>query len=172
MTDVSGLDICRQIRMMTDTPLILVSVDHDGELVVGGLEIGVDDFADSHMSDRELLARVKVASRRPRRTHNPTGLPSVAGYEIDRRARSVTCPNGVQIELTNLEFDLLVLFVANPGVALEREVIFNRVWGQRGLGNSRTIDTHVVTLRNKIPELKLSSVHGIGYRLDPIALVA
>ena len=99
-------------------------------------------------------------------------MPSIEGYQIDRRARSVIGPSGCPIELTNLEFDLLVLFVANPGAALEREVIFNRVWGQRGLGSSRTIDTHVVTLRNKIPELKLSSIHGIGYRLDPIALAA
>lgn len=172
LADMAGLEVCRQIRTMAETPLVMVSHRHDDELVVNGLEIGVDDFVKESTSDRELVARIQAIGRRPRTSHRQGQLPSVEGYKIDRRSRSVTSASGRPVELTNLEFDLLVLFVANPGAALEREFIFNRVWGQRGLGSSRTIDTHVVTLRNKIPELKLSSVHGIGYRLDPIALAA
>ncbi len=172
LDDMAGLELCRQIRSCADTPILLVSRLHDEELVINGLDLGVNDFAAETVSDRELVARVKALGRRQQESQSKGPLPTIEGFKIDRRARTVKDPEGCLVELTNLEFDLLVLFVANPGVALEREFIFNRVWGQRGLGSSRTIDTHVVTLRNKIVGLKVKSVHGIGYRLDPIQLAA
>lgn len=166
LPDMDGFEICRQIRLTSDTPIIILSALSDEADKVRGLELGADDYAVKTTSPRELLARMRAVTRRSGSTSDKRPIVHACGYEIDRNSHIVTDADGTPVELTHLEFDLLVLFAANPGVALERELIFNKVWNQEGLGTSRTIDTHVVTLRTKMPELIVSTIRGVGYRLE------
>ena len=167
LPDMSGFEVCRQIRLTSDTPIIILSALSDEADKIRGLELGADDYAVKTTSPRELLARMRAVTRRSGSTSDKRPILQTCGYKIDRNSHIVTNSGGAPVELTHLEFDLLVLFSSNPGVALERELIFNKVWNQEGLGTSRTIDTHVVTLRTKMPELLVSTIRGVGYRLDP-----
>lgn len=167
LPDMTGFEVCRQIRLTSETPVIILSALSDDADKVRGLELGADDYAVKTTSPRELLARMRAVTRRSGSTSDKRPILLTCGYEIDRNSHIVTNSSVTPIELTHLEFDLLVLFASNPGVALERELIFNKVWNQQGLGTSRTIDTHVVTLRTKMPELVVTTIRGVGYRLEP-----
>lgn len=165
LPDMDGFEVCRQMRLISDTPIVILSARTDEADKVLGLELGADDYTTKGTSPRELLARIRAVTRRSTNRVEADQVLRSWGYEVDRRAHTVLGPNGA-IELTHLEFELLVLFASKPGAALEREHIFNEVWNQQGLGSSRTIDTHVVTLRTKMPNLKITTVRGVGYRLE------
>jgi len=167
LPDMQGFEVLRRIRLTADTPVIILSALSDEADKVKGLELGADDYAVKTTSPRELLARMRAVTRRSGTTSDKRPILYACGYKIDRNSHIVSDPNEDPVELTHLEFDLLVLFASNPGVALERELIFNKVWNQQGLGTSRTIDTHVVTLRTKMPDLVVSTIRGVGYRLEP-----
>lgn len=166
LPDVDGMDICRQIRLDGDTPVIIVSAKDDSTERVLGLELGADDFVDKRMPRREILARIRAVRRR---AGVPDSRPQNAvahGYTVDRDARQVVDERGELISLTHLEFELLWLFVSHRGKAIDRLRIYEQVWQQELLGSGRTIDTHVRTLRQKLVNLQLTTVRGVGYRLE------
>ncbi len=168
LPDVDGFEICRQLRARSDTPIIILSARDDEADKVLGLELGADDYATKTMTPRELLARIRAVSRRVARQDMPEDpVIQLGEYEVDRRAHQVIGPDSTVIELTQKEFDLLAYLSAHPGVAYEREHLFNEVWHQEGLGSSRTIDAHVVSIRSKLPGIQIASIRGVGYRLEP-----
>ncbi len=166
LPDSDGFDVCREIRTHSDVPIIILSArDNEMDKVIG-LELGADDYATKDMSLRELLARIRAVTRRSGPNEAIGSLTEVGEHTVDRLARAVTTEEGTAVDLTQLEFDLLLYFLDQPGVALPREQIFNDVWHQADLGSSRTIDAHVVSLRGKIPDLTVSAIRGVGYRFE------
>lgn len=165
LPDMDGLDVCREIRAISQVPIVILSSKADEMNKVLGLELGADDYATKPFSPRELLARVRAIQRRVGTLPARLPLVEIGGYEVDFKRREVRSPDGV-IDLTAREFDVLRHFIDHRGAAVSRQELFSAVWGQEFLGRSRTVDAHVATLRGKLPNLDISTLRGIGYRLE------
>jgi DNA-binding response OmpR family regulator len=166
---MDGWEVCRQLRRRRiTTPIIMLTSRTQESDKVLGLEIGADDYVTKPFSPRELRARIKAALRR-------AGPETAAVYragdlEIDT-GRCEARRQGVGLELSALEFRLLVAFVRNAGRVLTREALLDAVWGPGTHVIDRVVDTHVMKLRRKLehPGTRqlLVGVRGVGYRLDP-----
>jgi len=164
LPDGEGIDLLKELRKTSDLPVVMVTARVDVIDKVLGLEIGADDYVTKPVEPRELLARIKARLRKPRAEPKGSSVLEHAGIRIDRDTRDVTF-EGKSIELTRMEFGLLVLLVENPGRVFSREELLNRVWGYERTPTTRTVDTHVVQLRTKLRAELIESVRGIGYRL-------
>jgi DNA-binding response OmpR family regulator len=158
-----GFDICRDIRSRSQIPILMLTArDEELDRVVG-LEFGADDYLTKPFSPRELVARMKAIFRRtePQERHDTFSLGDVV---LDRESHDVTV-DGKPVELTAKEFDLLAFFMANTGVAVSRDQLLDRVWGQEYPGGTRTVDVHVAQLRRKLrrPAL-IRTLRGTGYK--------
>jgi len=170
MPGLSGQEVCRQIRAtgMT-TPLIVLSALHSEMDKVQLLEIGADDYVVKPFGTRELLARIRAVLRRAAPAH--TTVMGFADVEVDLTRRLVS-KRGEELKMTRAEYNLLTFFLQNPDRALTREMILNSVWGYDSFPNTRTVDAHVVRLRQKLePDSSVPrhflTVHGVGYRFLP-----
>jgi DNA-binding response OmpR family regulator len=170
MPGLSGEEVCRRIRAngMT-TPLIVLSALCGEMDKVQLLEIGADDYVVKPFGARELLARIRAVLRRA--TPEETTVMGFAEVEVDLTRRSVS-KRGQEIKMTRAEYNLLTFFLQNPDRALTREMILNSVWGYDSFPNTRTVDAHVVRLRQKLePDSTVPrhflTVHGVGYRFLP-----
>lgn len=164
---MDGIDVCRELRSSSDIPIIMLTA-RDGEVDrVLGLEMGADDYVTKPFSPRELVARVKAILRRSDNPkHEAAAVLSVGTCEVNlgRREASVT---GEVVALAAREFDLLAYLAENRGLALSRRQLLDGVWGPDWVGDERTVDVHVRQLRKKLGDaLPLSTVWGVGYRLD------
>lgn len=159
---VSGFELMEYIAPL-EIPVIFITARDSVADRVRGLRMGADDYIVKPFEIVELLARVEAVLRR---NHKVDSMIEIADLHIDLRSRTVR--RGTQeIILTKKEFDILVLFVQNPGVALYRETIYQRVWGGDYMGSSRTVDLHVQRLRKKTGlENRIRAVHKVGYRLE------
>jgi two-component system, OmpR family, response regulator len=158
-----GFEICREIRSRSQIPILMLTArDEELDRVVG-LEFGADDYLTKPFSPRELVARMKAIFRRtePQERHDTFVLGDVV---LDRESHDVTV-EGKPVELTAKEFDLLAFFMANAGVAVSRDLLLDRVWGQEYPGGTRTVDVHVAQLRRKLrrPAL-IRTLRGTGYK--------
>ncbi|GAC1320380.1 MAG: response regulator transcription factor [Thermoleophilaceae bacterium] len=168
LPDLDGLDVCRRLRAAQPDLAILILTARDNELdVVGGLDAGADDYLVKPFRLSELLARVRSHMRRVGAVSHATEQPLQAGeLRVDRAARRAWLGSD-ELALRPKEFDLLVLFVSNPGIALTRERIMERVWDTSWMGSTKTLDTHVLGLRNKLGTHAIATLRGVGYRFDP-----
>lgn len=158
----TGFELMDYIRPM-GIPVIFLTAKSDLSDRVHGLKIGAEDYIVKPFEVVELLARVEVVLRRYNKL---AGVIEVGGLSIDTRSMRVT-RDGREIPLTNKEYNLLLLFARNPGAALYRETIYERVWGGDYNVGSRTVDLHIQRLRKKVGwETRLVSVHKVGYRLE------
>lgn len=157
-----GYDIMEYIRPLK-IPVIFITAKHDVRDRVKGLRLGAEDYLVKPFEVMELMARVEVVLRR----YNKTDALLTAGdVTVDVDARVVT-KAGRPIVLTNKEFGLLVLFIRNRNIALFRENLYEKVWGDEYLADSRTLDLHVQRLRRKMGwEENLVAVYKVGYRLE------
>lgn len=154
------LDYCKTL----DVPVIFLTAKGSVEDRVYGLHLGAEDYITKPFELMELLARVETVLRRCGKTGRILSLPPE--IEIDTASRKVT-RNGVPVALTAKEYDLLLLFVQNKNIALYRDRIYERVWGEEYLGDSRTVDLHIQRMRKKLGlEDRLVAVYKIGYRLE------
>jgi DNA-binding response OmpR family regulator len=170
MPGLSGLEVCKQLRAtgMT-TPLIVLSAVSGEMDKVQLLEIGADDYVVKPFGARELLARIRAVLRRT--TPEDGRLLEFSDVEVDL-TRRVVKKAGEELRLTRAEYNLLTYFLQNADRPLTREMILNSVWGYDWLPNTRTVDAHVVRLRQKLePEAArprhFLTVHGVGYRFLP-----
>jgi DNA-binding response OmpR family regulator len=167
---MSGIEVCRQLRKANvQTPIIVLSAIGEEIDKVLLLEIGADDYMVKPFGTRELLARIRAVLRR-----SSGDAPKILRFshtEIDLDRRTVTC-RGAEVKLTPAEYNLLTFFLQNADRVLTRDVILNSVWGYESYPNTRTVDAHVMRLRQKLePEPSTPShfvtVHGVGYRFLP-----
>lgn len=159
---INGYELIDYIRPL-EIPVIFITAKNDLQDRVKGLKLGAEDYIVKPFEIVELLARVEVVLRRYKKTNTVINIEDVS---IDTEARRVT-KNGTPVDLTIKEYDLLLLLVRNPGIALFRETLFERVWGYDYIGETRTLDSHVQRLRRKLGwEDKIKTVYKIGYRLD------
>jgi DNA-binding response OmpR family regulator len=170
MPGISGVEVCEQLRNMgLKTPLIVLSAMSDEIDKVRLLEIGADDYVVKPFSPRELLARIHAVLRRT--APEETKVMEFADVKVDL-TRRVVLKRDQELRLTRAEYNLLTYFLKNPDRALTRDVILNCVWGYDSFPNTRTVDAHVVRLRQKLePDSGVPrhflTVHGVGYRFLP-----
>jgi DNA-binding response OmpR family regulator len=170
MPGLSGIDVCRQMRVAgLKTPLIVLSAIGEEMDKVLLLEIGADDYVVKPFGTRELLARIHAVLRRTSGDDNK--VIAFADVEVDLTRRIVT-KRGEELKFTRAEYNLLTYFLQNPDRALTRDMILNSVWGYESFPNTRTVDAHVVRLRQKLePDVTsprhFLTVHGVGYRFLP-----
>lgn len=163
---MSGLDVCKQIRKDSDVPIIMLTARGDDVDRIVGLELGADDYLPKPFNPRELVARVKAVLRRAQPIERPREAITLGNLSIDPGRREVIV-GGKPVTLRAKEFDLLLTFIQNAGMVLDRERLLNLVWGFDYLGDSRTIDVHVTWLREKLSKstCRIQTVWGVGYKL-------
>ncbi len=170
MPGLGGIEVCKRLRASgSRLPVIVLSAVGDEIDKVLLLEIGADDYVVKPFGTRELLARIRALLRRT--SAEPMSALSFADVEVDLDQRTVR-RHQEEIRMTRAEFNLLAFFVQNPGKALSRDQILNSVWGYDSFPNTRTVDAHVVRLRQKLepdPEIPrhFLTMHGVGYRFLP-----
>jgi len=163
---VSGLDVCKEIRVESGVPIIMLTAKTDTVDVVLGLESGADDYVMKPFKPKELTARIRARLRRSE--SGSAEVLRVADVEIDVPGHQVT-RDGMAISLTPLEFDLLVALARKPRQVFTREVLLEQVWGYRHAADTRLVNVHVQRLRSKIekdpehPEVVVT-VRGVGYK--------
>jgi two-component system, OmpR family, response regulator len=161
---IDGFEVCRRIRSLGETPVIMLTARDEEVDRVLGLELGADDYVPKPFSPRELVARVKAVLRRAR-PKPPDDVLTLGRVELRRAAREATAPGGA-LDLTMKEFDLLACFIDNAGLALTREQLLEQVWGLEFPGGTRTVDQHVAQLRAKLDgALRIETLRGVGYKL-------
>jgi two-component system response regulator RegX3 len=168
---MSGTDVCKQLRVRSSVPVIMVTA-RDSEIdKVLGLELGADDYVTKPYSARELIARIRAVLRRGAEVEESGDLILESGpvrMDIDRHVVSV---HGERIALPLKEFDLLEYLMRNKGRVLTRGQLIDRVWGADYVGDTKTLDVHVKRLRSKIEvdpanPVRLVTVRGLGYKLE------
>ena len=166
-----GTEVCRQIRATSNVPVIMVSAKDDEVDKVVGLELGADDYVTKPYSPRELVARIRAVLRRGAGDGSPDTSTLEAGPVRMDVERHVVTVNGEGQRLPLKEFELLEMFLRNPGRVLTRGQLIDRVWGSDYVGDTKTLDVHVKRLRAKLepnpsePKF-LVTVRGLGYKLD------
>lgn len=165
-----GIEVCRQIRQFSDTYIIMLTAKEDEMDKVLGLSMGADDYLVKPFSPRELIARVKAMLRRPRSASIASSDPYVSGpLSVDVQSRTVTM-DGVDIQLTRTEFDLLATLMAYPATVLSRRQLIKSVWGDDWFGDDHVVDVHIAHVREKIGDEAseprfIRTVRGVGYAL-------
>ena len=144
---LGGVELCREIRRDSQVPIVFLSARTDAIDIVLGLEAGADDYVTKPFEPAVLAARVRAALRRARPAPMPDGgVDRVGPVAIDRAGHVVT-KDGVPLALTPTEYRLLAELMDNPGVALDRAALLERVWGYGWAGDSRLVDVHIQRLR-------------------------
>src|SRR5271156_3390205 len=170
MPGMTGVEVCKQLRAAgMKTPIIVLSALGDEIDKVLLLEIGADDYLVKPFGTRELLARIRAVLRRT--SPEARKVVHFSEVEVDLERRLVT-RRGEELKLTPAEYNLLTYFLQNPDRPLTRDMILNSVWGYQSFPNTRTVDAHVVKLRQKLePDPNVPrhflTVHGVGYRFLP-----
>lgn len=173
LPEIDGIEVCRRIRAIGKTPVIMVTARGDETDRIAGLETGADDYIAKPFSPRELVARVRAVLRR---TYDevqlrPKAPIETAGLVIDPRSRTVEA-RGKPVDLTAREFDLLWFLANHPAEVFTREQLLTRVWEYEWFGDTSTVTVHVRRLRTKVEEnpdepRHIKTVWGVGYRWDP-----
>jgi len=168
LPDADGIDVCRRLRAARPELAILILTARDRELdVVAGLDAGADDYLVKPFRLAELLARVRAHMRRAAAASTDRDEEPLKAGELtlDPAARRAW-RDGDELTLRPREFDLLALLIANAGRAVTRERIMQEVWDTEWLGSTKTLDTHILSLRQKLGPETITTLRGVGYRLE------
>jgi two-component system response regulator MtrA len=164
---IDGIEVCRLIRKESMVPIVMLSAKGETQDIVRGLEAGADDYMQKPFRDKaELIARIRTRLRRT--NSDVTGLLSIGDITIDVTAHEVRRGTKL-IQLTRLEFDLLVALAKDPGRVFTRDALLSEVWGYRQTTDTRLVNVHVQRLRSKVehdadrPEIVMT-VRGVGYK--------
>ena len=163
LDDKSGFDLIEEIRLQgRDIPVIFMSArDKEFDRIIG-LEKGSDDYITKPFSPKELVLRVNNVIKRVYKSENNRIM--IDGYELDEEQRKVFFGNE-EIDLTTKEFDFLMMFIKNKGIAFSRDKILENVWEENYYGSDRVVDDTLRRLRKKLPNLNIHTIYGYGYRL-------
>jgi two-component system, OmpR family, response regulator RegX3 len=173
LPEMSGTEVCRQLRVKSQVPIIMITA-RDSEIdKVVGLEIGADDYVTKPYSPRELVARIRAVLRRQSGDATETSAPTLAvgpvRMDVDRHVVTV---DGAPVQLPLKEFELLELLLRNAGRVLTRGQLIDRIWGADYVGDTKTLDVHVKRLRSKVEPSPsnprhIVTVRGLGYKFEP-----
>ncbi|MDP2719921.1 MAG: response regulator transcription factor [Dehalococcoidia bacterium] len=169
LPEMDGLEVCRQVRRISDVPIIMLTARAEDTDKLIGLELGADDYVTKPFSPREVAARVKTVLRRAREPREQKEI-RIGPLFIDLLRHEVSCGQ-TRINLTNTEFKLLSTLAENPGRVFTRAQLLDTVLGMEYEGYDRTIDTHIKNLRQKMGAAadsgacRIVTVHGVGYKL-------
>ena len=179
---LDGMEVCRRIRAWASTPILMLTARSGEDDRIAGLELGADDYLVKPFSPREVVSRVKAILRRSSGEQTSAQANESKGAKNDevRRFDKLTIylperrveANGQRVTLTAKEFDLLVMLTSAPERVFTREALLNQVWGYTYVGDGRTVDVHIGTLRKKIEAAKdaphyIKTVWGVGYKFTP-----
>ncbi len=166
---MDGLEVCREIQRERWIPVLMLTARTEEADTVAGFAVGADDYLTKPFSLRELVVRVRAILRRVERiTSPPTDEPiERAGLSIDPARRTVVL-DGSDVQLTPLEFEILLTLARTPGVVFTREQLMDKVWGYQDYAGGRVVDSHVARIRRKLREdgaepRFIRTVHGVGY---------
>jgi len=171
---VSGIDVCRQIRARSTTPIIMLTAKDSEVDAVVGLEVGADDYVTKPYRMRELVARVRAVLRRsgldPHDGDFSAEALEVGDVRLDPDRHEVTV-RGIGVNLPLREFELLELLLANAGRVLTRDTLIDRIWGHDYVGDTKTLDVHIKRLRSKLENdparpTRIITIRGLGYRYE------
>lgn len=165
MPKLDGFSVLREIRKVSKVPVIILTAKGEDEDELKGFELGVDEYISKPFSPKILSARVDALLRRANKLDD--GVITAGNIEVNKTSHIVkVCGNPV--ELSYKEFELLVYFIENKGIALSREKILNNVWNYDYFGDARTIDTHVKKLRAKLTKDAdyIKTIWGMGYKFE------
>lgn len=170
MPKLSGIDVCREIRRTSTVPIIMLTAKGEEIDRVLGLELGADDYIVKPFSPREVIARIKAVLRRLGEPQTSSGsVLRFSGLEISLDNYQVKV-NGEPIPFTPKEVEILYLLASHPGQVMDREQILSQVWGYDYFGDTRTVDTHIKRIRQKIildnAPWGLITVYGVGYKFE------
>ena len=168
MPKLDGFSACKEIRKIKDTPIIMLSARGEEYDKLFGFELGIDDYVVKPFSPKELMARINaVLSRRSPSTQQTQNVMKFGGLEINMAARTVTV-DGVKVDLTPKEYELLFYLVENKNIALSRDKLLSDIWGYDFFGDDRTIDTHIKNLRNNLGPYRdfIVTLRGVGYKFE------
>lgn len=161
-----GIDICRDLRAISDTPIIMVTARVEEIDRLLGLEVGADDYICKPFSPREVVARVNTVLRRYQRNPSSSAPPGLAIDDAALRASA----NGQDLGLTQVEFRLLRTLAAEPGRVYSRDQLMNHLYMDHRVVTDRTVDSHVKNLRRKLAQAGaedwVQSIYGVGYRFE------
>lgn len=167
LPDINGIEILERIRKNSETeeiPVIMITAKNTEIDIITSLDKGADDYICKPFSVLELLSRINARLRRIKKEENTL---EIKGLKIDKPGRNVYI-NNVKINLTLKEYELLLYLVDNSEIVLSREKIINTIWGYDYIGESRTIDMHIKSLREKLTEYGkyIKTIRGIGYKFS------
>lgn len=166
MPKMNGWDVCREIRENSKVPVIMLTAKSDENDELLGFELGVDEYITKPFSPKILVARVEAILRRTNKLDRNENI-EIGGIAVNEQAHLVTV-DGQRVDLSFKEFELLLYFIENNGIALSREKILNHVWNYDYYGDARTIDTHVKKLRSKLGSKGdyIKTIWGMGYKFE------
>jgi two-component system response regulator ArlR len=168
LPEVSGMEVCRKIRKVSNVPIIMLTARRDIADKVIGLDFGADDYVTKPFEMEELLARIRAGIRRGQLRMSEVNLLELADLSINRMTREVI-KHGDSIDLTKTEYELLEYLLTNKGLVLTRDQIIEHIWGYDDVGDSNILDVYIRYLRNKIDNpygIKLiHTIRGVGYTL-------
>ena len=168
MPKMDGWEVLKTIREHSKVPVIMLTARSEETDELKGFEYGVDEYISKPFSPKILVARVEAILRRSGMSQDE--VVRIGGIEVDKSAHTVRVDDR-ELELSFKEYELLLYFIENKGIALSREKILNNVWNYDYFGDARTIDTHVKKLRAKLGDKGeyIKTVWGMGYKFDPEA---
>ncbi len=167
MPKLNGWQVCKEIRQVSQVPIIMLTAKSDESDELMGFDLGVDEYIAKPFSPKILVARVEAILRRTNQ-YTADDLLEIGGICLDKSAHTVTLDRTQELEMSFKEFELLTFFMENVGIALSREKILNHVWNYDYFGDARTIDTHVKKLRSKLGTKGeyIKTIWGIGYKFE------
>lgn len=171
MPELDGFSACGAIKKIKDIPVIMLSARGEEYDRIHGFEVGVDDYVMKPFSSKELMMRINVVINRNRNSSgnnlDTADIFVYEGLEVNFTARTVSI-DGVRVDMSPKEYDLLFYMVKNRNIALTREQLITEVWGYDYYGEDRTLDTHVKLLRNSLGPYRelLVTLRGVGYRFE------
>lgn len=177
LPNLSGIEVCREIRNRSDVPIIMVTAKSEEIDTVVGLEVGADDYVTKPYRLRELVARMQAALRRADQTRSlsfgngtDAGPIVVGDVSVDPTRHEVKV-RGEVITMPLKEFELLTLLVENVGQVLARHVLIDRIWGWDYVGDTKTLDVHIKRIRDKVEENpkkpeRIVTIRGLGYKYE------
>ena len=165
MPKMDGWEVLKTIRQYSQIPILMLTARGEEQDELQGFKLGADEYISKPFSPKILVARVEAILRRS--SQGSKDVIEIGGIRIDKSAHLVEI-DGVPVDLSYKEFELMTYFAENQGIALSREKILNNVWNYDYFGDARTIDTHVKTLRSKLGETGeyIKTIWGMGYKFE------